>query len=140
MGIPDSLEKALEALAEIEKSIEGIAEVYLYQPEAMAVFPCIINYPIRGLDIREEASTIRSLYTLGAEIHVTRQILAQSEQACRPLVLRFVDAVWCEPTLRDTVTKVNEVRHVLTPILFAGEVHAGIRFEIDVKMRRAVNI
>lgn len=138
--VPNALESVLEKLAEIEGQIEGAAEAYAYQPEAMAVFPCFINFPVRGIDTREEATTVRSMYTLGVELHVTRTILPQSERLCRPFVIRFADAIWQDPTLGGIVTTVLQVRHGLMPILFNSEVHAGIRFEIDIKMRRAVNV
>jgi len=136
----DEISNVLEALVDMENGIEGIEVAYSYSPESIVVMPAIVNYPLRGTDTREEASTIRSLYVFGAELHVCRGILRSAEELVRPFPIRFSNALWADPTIGGTVDTVLYLRHAFTPIKYAGEWHMGVRFEFGVKMRRACAI
>lgn len=131
-------EAVFTALAAIERGITGVEEAYDRTPEKLVVFPSFINYPATGETIMESANQLRSLYTLVAELHVMRGILPEAEAIVRPFINRFEDAIYADLTLTSTVATVNAIRHRYGSVEHAGEQHMVCRFELDIKIRRAI--
>ncbi len=133
-----ALDNVFTQMQVIEAAIAGVVVAYNKTPEALSVFPCFINYPRTGRTIGEAKNQMESLYTIVAELHVARGILPEAESIARPFINLFEDAIYTDPTLAGTVMTVNEINHSYGQLMFGNETHLGIRFDVSIKMRRAV--
>jgi hypothetical protein len=131
-------EAVITQLSTIEALITGVARACDTTPEHVGEFPYFVNFPRIGSTKRVPGNMLESLYTLKAELHVARGVLPEADRLARPFINLFEDAVWTDPTLAGTVTAVNDVRHEYVVFVIRDEQHLGIRFEIDVKIRRPV--
>lgn len=127
-------------LAAIEAAITGVKRAHDETPESLSEFPCFINYPRRGTLTPENAClTVKGLHTAVCELHISRQDLPTAETAARPFIERFTHAVWADPTLAGEVDTVNEIRYEYGKLNFGGEVHLGLQFEVDFKLKEDVS-
>jgi len=122
-------------LAEIESGLSGIKHAYDETPEALTVFPCCINYPLRGTITGGPAGVRTGIHVVVCEFHLSRQILPQAEAMARPYIDSFANAIWSDPRLGGVVDTVLELRYEYGRLTFAGEEHLGLRWEVEFKLQ-----
>lgn len=136
--MPTALESVLSQLATTEATISGIKRAYTTIPEGMAEFPCFVNMPRRGSSVRM-SGVVEDQYTIKVELHVARAVLPEADALARSYITAFEDKIWTDPTLNATVTTVNDVRHEYVVFPVGRELHLGVIFEVDVKLRRLMS-
>lgn len=134
-----AIENLLTQLATTEATIAGVKEAHANPPENLFAFPSFINYVETGETIGEADDQLRSLYTIVCEAHLSRAILPEATALAVPLINLFEDAILADPTINGKVTTVNAIRIEFGTVPYGTETHLGIRFRLDVKMRRTVS-
>jgi len=125
------------AIANIQNKVAtlpGIKAAPSEPPEGMGQFPFAVTYPKNGSFRLESAGFGTYLHTLICEIHVARVILPRAISQTIPYIESFIQIVLSDPQLGGTVTSANVIRYEFGRLVWAGEEHIGVRFEVDVKI------
>ncbi len=133
-----AIENLLTQLATTEATIAGVVEAHVHPPENLFAFPSFINYVESGEVTSDASMTMMGLYTIVCEAHLSRAILPEATALATPLINLFEDAIYTDPTLNGTVMTVNAIRIEFGTVPYGAETHIGVRFRLDVKMRRTV--
>lgn len=133
--MPTALENANVQLLAVLAGVSGIAKAYADAPETMGEFPCVFSVPLRS-ESYLKSDAIQSDVTLKAEVHIARGILPEADKKAKPLFNGIEDAIWADSMLAGTVATVNRVRIEYVVFKVGPEEHAGLRVEVEIKMRR----
>ena len=133
-----AIENLLTQLATLEATITGVVEAHVNPPENLFAFPSFINYVETGEVTSDASLQMMGLYTIVCEAHLSRAVLPEAVSLATPLINRFEDAIYTDPTLNSTVTTVNAIRLEFGTVPYGTETHLGVRFRLEVKMRRLV--
>lgn len=133
-----AIENLLTKLAVIERTIAGVVEAHVNPPENLFAFPSFINYFESGETTSDASLQMMGLYTIVCEAHLSRAILPEATALATPLINLFEDAIYTDPTLGGNVMTVNAIRIEFGTVPYGTETHLGIRFRLDLKMRRLV--
>lgn len=130
-----ALELVITQLATVETAIAGVAVAHDQTPESLGSLPAFVNYPSSGEAVHM-ATDSYELHTIIAELHVARGDQKVAEATARPFIQLFFNAVFADDTLAGTCATVRGIRYRYGGLTFAGVEHIGVRFEVDVKLRR----
>lgn len=115
-------------------TLTGMKAAPTEPPEAMNQFPFTVSYPKSGSLTLQSAGFGTYLHTIICEVHVGRISLARAVSQAIPYVEEMVSKLIGDPTLGGTVAAVNAVRYEFGRVVWGGEEHIGVRFEVDVKI------
>lgn len=103
------IEEAIARLVEIEEAISGVRQAYDKTPENPGDFPYFINYPARGTATCGAGGqgAVRYVHTIRCELHLARKHLPEDERQARPYIEDFIEAIFADPTLNDTVDHIG---------------------------------
>jgi len=139
MGVAEVITR----LATLEAALSGVKRAHDETPESLAEMPAFINYPRRGtITPGDPPGQIKGLHTIVSELHIARGILPEAESVARPFISSFPIKVaddFNDGKLNGTVDALLEIRYEYGQLPWGEkEIHMGIRFETDVKLKEDV--
>ena len=134
-----TIQAIITQLATVEAAIDGVVAAYDETPESLNEFPCFINYPVSGTYRCGSGTMKAGIQTIGAELHVTREVLPEAEAVARPFIDLFTDAIFEDIQLDSNCVAVTEIRWEYGQLKFANETHLGVKFLLDVSVRETVS-
>lgn len=135
MGIAD----ITEAIANVAATLDGIRGAPARPPDSIGAYPFAVTYCRRGSWRANDATFKTGLLTLVCDIHMGRlPDLGRLLGAHESYLEDFPNALLRDPTLGGACDTINDIRHDLIPLYYAGIETFAYRFEIDIKYESAI--
>lgn len=127
-----AVDNITDAVANICKGIDGIANAYSDAPDSLISFPCAVVYPGKGnIDWPRNSHVRRVTHDLVLDVYFSKGTdTASSDRMAKSYIDTFINTFDQNITLQGTVTNSGLSDYTYGVLEYAGVQYVGIKFTL----------